>query len=221
MSRFKIFWLSNKKSIITTFIFILLISGCVLFYFLSDENKVMAVDNDIVSIEKEEDSVPLENDSSEDEKLIFVDIKGSVKKPGVYSFNINGDYRVNDVINMAGGLTKNADTSLINLAMKINDEMSIMVYSKSDLDKVLKAKESLCTSDNDACIKEKTQNTLININTSSLEEIMTISGIGESKALAIIDYRNTYGNFKSIDELLNVSGIGESVLEKIRKYITI
>ena len=64
-------------------------------------------------------------------------------------------------------------------------------------------------------------NKLVNINTASKEELMTLSGIGESKALDIINYRNTNGYYKTIDEIKNVSGIGTAIYEKIKAYITV
>ena len=68
---------------------------------------------------------------------------------------------------------------------------------------------------------ENTTNVIVNINTSSLEELQTIQGIGEAKAKAIVQYREEHGGFNSIEELTNVSGIGESTLEKIKANITI
>ena len=67
----------------------------------------------------------------------------------------------------------------------------------------------------------KTQNTKININTASVSELMTLDGIGEVKANAIVEYRTKNGLFKSIDELMLVSGIGEKTLEKNRDRITV
>ena len=64
-------------------------------------------------------------------------------------------------------------------------------------------------------------NKIININTATLEELMTLSGVGESKALSIIEYRNNVGGFKSIEEIKNVSGIGDAAFEKIKNNITI
>ncbi len=69
--------------------------------------------------------------------------------------------------------------------------------------------------------EEEEESTLININTASKSELTELSGIGEVKAQAIIDYRNTSGNFKSIEELLNVKGIGDATFEKIKDFITV
>jgi competence protein ComEA len=80
---------------------------------------------------------------------------------------------------------------------------------------------------NDACYNEETDENLntsdgkININTSSLEELMTLSGIGESKAKAIIEYREKNGSFKNIEDIVNVSGISETIYAKIKNNITI
>ena len=171
-------------------------------------------------------------------KTYFVDIKGEVKKAGVYE--IEEGKRVIDVIKLAGGLTKNADTTLINLSKKVYDEMSIKIYSKKEVEnaynliepkvvevikEVEKIVEKECECDtNNACIDETSlieeNDNKININTASKEALMSITGIGESKAIAIIEYRSN-SKYNSIEDIKNVSGIGDSLFEKIKEYITV
>lgn len=165
----------------------------------------------------------------------FVDIKGSINNPGVYE--VDCSKRVIDVINMAGGLTEDADTTILNLSKKVKDEMYIIVYSNSQIkeykEKLLPSKEIIkkveekiiCPDNsNDACekssiFKEETKiEGKININTASKEELMNLPSIGESKADKIIEYRKT-NIFNTIDDIKNVSGIGESIFNKIKDYI--
>ena len=158
---------------------------------------------------------------------VFVDIKGMVANPGVYE--VDKESRVNDVIEIAGGLIEGADTSLINLAKIVSDEMTIIIYSNEEI--LEKYKEEICVCDcplitNDACIENNINesnknNQKININTATKEELMTITGIGESKAESIIEYRNQKGNFKTIEEIKNVSGIGDTLFEEIKNNITV
>ena len=148
---------------------------------------------------------------------------------------MNNNSRIIDVIKKAGGLKKDADTSVINLSKKIKDEMYIIIYTKNQL---LEYKEKFSSStetieevekklicpdtDNDACIN-KTQRSLssrININTASIEELTSLSGIGEGKAKKIIEYREK-SKFNSIEDILNVSGIGNSLYEKIKDNIEV
>lgn len=188
---------------------------------------------DIFKDEEEKEDIStesLEEETSEIEKNInkvVVDIKGMVASPGVYE--VDSSARVNDVIEIAGGLIEGADTSMINLAKIVSDEMTIIIYSSEEI--LEKYKNEVCVCDcpeiiNDACIDSDTDNSnvnneLVNINTASKDELMTIPGIGESKADTIIKYREENGNFKSIEDIKNVSGIGESLFEKIKDYITV
>ncbi|MBO5475966.1 MAG: helix-hairpin-helix domain-containing protein [Bacilli bacterium] len=169
------------------------------------------------------------------EKSIFVDVKGAVKKPGVYEVKENSI--VNDCIKLAGGITSSGTLSNINLSKKVTDEMVIYVFKKSEITTSAK-NEIPCTtevieinncpiitdnqtSNNDK--KETTTDTIgkkININTATKEELTTLTGIGESKANSIIEYRKT-NQFKSIEELKNVSGIGEALYESIKDSITV
>lgn len=172
------------------------------------------------------------------EEKIKVEIKGAVNVPGVYELDNNS--RVIDVINIAGGLTENADISLINLSKKIFDEMVIIIYTKEEIQHYNESKIKTeyvyievnnCPDPiNDSCVKEyeeektnnnEKSNNIVNINNATIEELTTLSGIGESKAKLIIEYREQNGLFKSVEELSNVKGIGESLIEKIKDNITI
>lgn len=164
----------------------------------------------------------------------YVDIKGAVKNPGVYKLKEKS--RVIDVINAAGGLISDADTSIINLSKIIEDEMVIIIYTKNEVEKY-KNNEINSTYSINKKIEENTKNidknndaeidkstnllSKININTADKNTLLTINGIGESKVKNIIKYREENGNFNSIEDIKKVSGIGDSLYEKIKKYITI
>lgn len=166
-----------------------------------------------------------------EEASINIELKGFINKPGVYK--ITEELTVLEVINLAGGLKENADTSQINLSKKVYDEMVIIVPAKEDTQALntwtsIKYIENECSCPliNDSCVTlnppEDTiiESKKISLNSASKEELMTLSGIGESKALAIIEYRKL-NKFKTIEEIMNVKGIGNSIYEKIKDYITI
>lgn len=191
--------------------------------------------------EKEEEIQRVEEivEPDEEEKNIFyIDIKGAVVNPGVYE--IEEGKKVIDVIQLAGGFSENADSSLINLAKMVSNEMVIIVYTTEEVKKVQEEEiakvvdnQCICPAiKNDACLiqeeETKTEEQVkteiknkININIASLEELQTLTGIGESKAEAIIKYREEHGTFQKIEELLEVSGIGEALYEKIKDDITV
>jgi len=222
-----------RKQILMISILVILIGGItglsVWKYLKTNKKEEIKETKEIVTKKKNS----LEKKKIEDIEKYKVDIKGEIINPGIYS--LDKDKRVIDVIALAGGLTENADTSVINLSKKINDEMVIIVYSHEQVTDFKKTKEiekqvqEKCTQvdenslKNDACIDSQTstQTGLININTASIEELMTLPGIGESKAQDIIKYRETNNGFKSIEELTNISGIGESILVKIKENITV
>lgn len=174
---------------------------------------------------------------------VRVDVKGAVKKSGVYELDSNS--RVIDAINLAGGLKSNASTKYLNLSKKITDEMVIYVYTNNQV-KSMGIKEevkeeckcptidtSICAGSN-IIISDKDDSTIIegnttnqensnkvSLNKASKDELMTLSGVGESKALAIIEYRDNNGGFKALEDIMNVSGIGEALYNKIKDYITL
>jgi len=221
-----------RKIIYPLTIMLLIFIFICIFYVKNNLNKNKYDDIEVVTnIVKEENK----NEEDTKDNMYNVDIKGAVKNPGVYK--ISSDLTVNDAIILAGGLTKEADTSVTNLAKKITDEMVIIIYTKDEVknsnivDTVIKVVEKECVCPNiknDGClnteikdnISNNENNSLVNINTASVEELQTISGIGESKAKSIVEYRKNNGLFKSIEDIKNVEGIGDKLYETIKVYIT-
>ena len=219
-----------KKYLILVFCLLLLAASTIAFFKLNNE-KTEVKDNFIANneiITKEVSEV-----AKQEEVKLYFDIKGSVKKPGVYEFN-QGD-RIIDAINKAGGLTKNATTNNLNLSKKLTNEMVIYVFNKNELtttkafEQVNNVADCKCeTIEVNNCVDKNTTNestnnekTKININTDSKEKLMTISGIGSSKADAIIEYRTKNGNFKTTEDIINVSGISKTIYDKIKDTITV
>ena len=195
-------------------------------------------------IEKKEEIETKEDNTKEEQEdtKYTVDIKGQIETPGVYTLTKGS--RVFDVIQEAGGLLDNANTSLINLSKKIEDEMVIIIYSNDEINALMKEEKIVYTivevekecpdTINDACIAEKKEEIneekkedkneeeikQVNLNTASLEELMKLPGIGEAKAQNIIRYRESFP-FETIEQLKEVSGIGEALFEKVKDSITV
>lgn len=152
-----------------------------------------------------------------------VDIKGAVVAPGVYSLEEGS--RVSDAIQIAGGMTEHADSSTINLSKKIEDEMVIFVLTKEEVKEEtvasLKKEVSSITSGALYDSNKIEGKGKVSINHATLEELTSLSGIGNSKAQAIISYRTEKGGFQSIEEIMEVRGIGESLFAKIKEDITL
>lgn len=245
MEHIKYYFDLYKKQILLTIISITtLLIACISFFIINskynndeiihENNAVYENDNSLSAvIEKESESEIVTT-----ENKIKIDIKGCIKNPGVYE--ITTGKRVIDVIELAGGLTQNAHTGSLNLSQKLNDEDVIIIYSKEENKTNIKNNQ-INQSKTSGVITKKTEtkvtsttksqggtsndnstlNTIVNINTASKETLMTLNGIGESKAKLIIEYRETNGNFKTTDEIKNVKGIGEAIYEKIKDSITI
>ena len=166
------------------------------------------------------------------EVAITVEVKGEVKNPGTY--RVTEQKIVEDILKMAE-LTASSDTSQLNLSKKIYDEMVIIVPTKEEISNLktnrqaYKLLENECVCPriiNDSCTPtivpkdEIIVSSKISINMATKEELMTLSGLGESKALAIIEYREK-NHFNSLEEIMNVKGIGKSIYEKIKDNISL
>lgn len=154
----------------------------------------------------------------EDEDIV-IHVTGAVKKQGVVK--VKQGSRISDIIDAAGGITYKADLSKINLAYEIQDGQKIYIPSITDNEDINTVTEDAGTN----VIKEGNANNSkkekVNINKASQTELETLSGIGPSTALKIINYRNENGNFKKIEDLKNVPGIGESKFENIKEDICV
>ena len=197
------------------------------------------VNNKISTIKVNDTKYVLDKNEEKEEEMVLkeyysFDIKGAVNNPGVYT--LEKGKRIIDAINTAGGLKENANTSVNNLSKKINDEMVIVIYTNEEVLNFTKVQEKEQQDNkefikynleikNDSCIEEDTiaseVDIKISINTANIELLMTIPGIGESKAKSIIEYREAKGLFTDVTDIMNVSGIGEALFEKIKDYITV
>ena len=146
--------------------------------------------------------------STTQETVIFVDIKGAVKNPGVYQMKV-GD-RVKDALEAAGGLTEEADSQKVNLAKRLEDQMVIVVPKVGEEAEEIPAGETS---------KEATKEGKVNINTATVEELKTLKGVGEKKAEAIIEYRKKNGSFQTKEDLMKVRGIGKKLFESFQERI--
>lgn len=190
---------SDKKRIgIIILIYILLF---LFFYFFKSNNENTFVNQLSQSPDTE---VQIENEEVliEEEEEIFIHISGEVNYPGL--IKLSKGQRLYEAIDIAGGMTEKADLNQINLSLVLNDQDKVYIPSKGENVNFIQTNST----------------PLININTASKEELMTLSGIGEKTANSIIEYREKNG-FNKIEDIMNVPGIGEQKFLQIQEHINI
>lgn len=166
---------------------------------LSDTSEHIYPDEEKENNEKENASDASSFDAKTDEKY-FVYICGAVENEGIYEF-VPGT-RLFELIERAGGLDEEADSSAINLSIEVSDEQFIRIpYIGEDI--------------------HSSEENLININKADVSELCTIPGIGEARANAIIEYREANGGFNDIEELKNIPGIKEATFSRIKAHVCI
>lgn len=184
-------------------------SGEVVTEQFSDEKSSESMDSN----ETAGDGTPAKEQESKKQNItethIYIHICGAVKKPGVYTFD--KEPRVIEVVEKAGGFTGKADQTSINLAEIVSDGTKLEIVTKGKKENQSNLKKAASGSSDGK----------VNINTAAKEELMTINGIGESKASQIISYRETNGGFQKIEDIMNISGIKEGIFSKIKDMITV
>ena len=170
------------------------------------------------SIEESKNDIEEKENKEEPKEMgtgIFVHIDGWIQNPGVYEIKEND--RVNTIIEKAGGLKEGASIKSINLAARLSDGDKIYIPNREEEKQI----ETTEVKGNNTGTVKITKNSKININKASISELKQITGIGESTANKIIDYRDNVGKFKKIEDIKEVKGIGDSKYESIKDKITI
>lgn len=158
----------------------------------------------------------IQNEEEMIDEEIIVHIIGEVANEGI--IKIKKDSRLVDVIEKAGGTTEEADLSKVNLAYQVKDGQKIYIPNINDKE----IQEYITEEPGDSIIIEGKENkSKVNINTATQTELETLSGIGPSTALKIINYRKENGEFKQIEDIKNIPGIGEAKFENIKEEICV
>ena len=150
-------------------------------------------------------STPVTESSTEPIK-IYVHICGEVNNPGVYELAEGS--RIFEAVEAAGGFTEEAAQASLNLAQVISDEEQIVILTQDEAEEKARLEREQAAG-------------IVNLNTASKEQLMTLPGIGESRAEDILRYRQESGGFQAIEEIMNVPGIKESAYLKIKDSITV
>lgn len=177
------------------------------------------------------DRTELSDASSEEAKTLVVHICGAVSAPGVYELPAGS--RIIDAVEAGGGFLPEADEACCNLAEEIVDGCQIYIMTKTEscADGQTEKKAGIQTSpDSDMQTTDRNvrsnsapalENGLVNLNTADVAALMTLPGIGESRAKAIISYREQHGAFTKIEDIMKISGIKQAAFSKIKDKITV
>lgn len=179
-------------------------------------------------VSEDEDDGQTVWDTESDEKMVYYDaseekiancavyVCGAVKNPGVYYLDEGAIKQ--DALTVAGGFAEGAAESYVNLAGRITDGERIYFPYLDELDDGISFDEEEPESGNDDSAMDDGK---VNLNTATKEQLMTLPGIGESKADAIIKYREEHGNFTTVEDVKKVNGIKDGVYNKIKDYAVV
>lgn len=200
-----------------------------------DNDKMINVESSInTDDDKSEENKEQKNDNSKEQIVngggIFVHIDGYINNPGVYEIKEND--RIKTLIDKAGGFKEGYSIKNINLAAKLSDGDKIYIPSVSEEKNSENNNNNINTNSNSSGKGQNVKtdrnnvsimenNSKININTANMSELKQITGIGESTANKIIDYRENVGKFKKIEDIKEVKGIGDAKYESLKNKITI
>ena len=205
-------FLKQRKIVIIIAILVIILIGRKIY----DSNHFEEANSEEILVKDKKESIKKDE---EEEDIMAVHVTGEVKKPGVVK--VKEGSRIEDIIEAAGGLTENADTTNINLAYMVEDGMKIRIPSSNEED----IEENYISVDSGKRVimsdESNNPSLIVNINTANETELEQLPGIGPSISSKIVDYRNQNGKFKNIEDIKNVTGIGDSKYEKIKDFIKV
>ena len=208
----------KRKIIILCVVLCFITTILIITFFNSYSSKYESITENeefFINSEKENNEIEeIKEEITNEKNMLIIHIAGAVKKEGVIEIEENS--RIADAIEKAGGLTKEADLTDVNLAYSVKDGQKIYIPSVKDKEKATIVSSGM-GEDEEISSEEK----MVNINTATQAQLEELSGIGPSTASSIISYRQEKGKFKSIDEIKNVSGIGEAKYNKIKENICV
>ncbi len=173
-------------------------------FLLSDQEEDTENDRENEDAEQEQAKT-----GTEAENLVYVQVSGAVKCPGVY--RLAEGSRVFHALELAGGMTKEADPASLNQAEHVEDGQMIRVLTF----------EEAAARTEDPGTAQPEDDGKVNLNTAAKEELMTLAGIGEAKAESILAWRKEHGDFAQIEDLMKIEGIKEGVFSKIRDSVKV
>lgn len=152
--------------------------------------------------------------------VCFIHICGAVVCPGVYQ--VPEGSRLYEAISQAGGLSADACDYIVNQAQIVTDGMQIYIPTVQEAETAEGAYPAAGSGAAEWVTgREQTRDGYVNINSATKEQLMTLPGIGESRAEAIIAYRQEHGGFSNVEELMNVSGIKQGVYDRLKERIRV
>ena len=227
--------LKDKKKIIIVVVILILFIAYLIYENIKESSSEIDFNTLLDGAENEEEQDKSENiveneqsktnETANIEETIVVHITGEVKKEGV--IYLKRGARIVDAIKEAGGETKEADLSQVNLAYELQDGQKIYIPNKNEkISQYIIGKNGETMNDNSANTGNEStsynkEEAKVNINTASQAELDSLPGIGPALAQRIIDFRVENGNFNSIEDIQNVKGIGDSKYEDIKDKIVV
>lgn len=149
-------------------------------------------------------------EAADSKNEIYVQINGAVKYPGVYK--VQDDARIFDVVELAGGMTEDAEPEAVNQALPVEDGQMITICTQEEWE-LARAEEKSPA--------EQADDGLVDINTADAAKLCTLPGVGQARAESILAYRQEHGGFQSVEEIKQVSGIKDGLYTKIKDKIKI
>ena len=213
--------MENKKVIlkkILVIVIVLIVCICSFIFYKNENEKFLEYDQIVLeeTFENKENTENIVEVDEVEKEIIKIYITGEVNNPGVKELERGS--RIEDAINIAGGLTPAANISKVNLAYQLEDGQKIYIPNINE------NIEEYITRENGEGIVEESKNTTsgrININNADINELCELPGVGESLATRIVTYREENGKFKKVEDLKNVSGIGEKKFESLKEYVVV